>query len=57
MQMYVVVNVQNLKLYESPLIDDQGEHIQIPSIDDFSLEYLTKMHEDTILHRRMQTSK
>jgi hypothetical protein len=41
MQMYVVVNVENLKLYEPPLIDDQGEHVQIPSIDDFSPEYLT----------------
>jgi hypothetical protein len=36
MQMYAVVNVENLKLYEPPLIDDQGEHVQIPSIDDFS---------------------
>jgi hypothetical protein len=36
MQMYVVVNVENLKLYEPPLIHDQGEHVQIPSIDDFS---------------------
>jgi hypothetical protein len=37
MQMYAVVNVENLRLYEPPLIDDQGEHVQIPSIDDFSL--------------------
>jgi hypothetical protein len=51
--MYAVVNVENLKLYEPPLIDDQGEHVQIPSIDDFSPEYLTKLQEDTILDRRM----
>jgi hypothetical protein len=57
MQMYAVVNVENLKLYEPPLIDDQGEHVQIPSIDDFSPEYLTKLHEDTTLDRRMRTSK
>jgi hypothetical protein len=57
MQMYAVVNVENLKLYEPPLIDDHGEHVQIPSIDDFSLEYLTELHEDTILDRRMRTSK
>ena len=57
MKMYVVVNVENLKLYEPPLIDDQGEHVQIPSIDDFSPEYLTELHEDTILDRRMRTSK
>jgi hypothetical protein len=57
MQMYAVVNVENLNLYEPPLIDDQGENVQIPSIDDFSLEYLTELHEDTILDRRMRTSK
>jgi hypothetical protein len=57
MQMYAVVNVENLKLYEPPLNDDQGEHVQIPSIDDFSPEYLTELHEDTILDRRMRTSK
>jgi hypothetical protein len=27
MQMYAIVNVENLKLYEPPLIDDQGKHI------------------------------
>jgi hypothetical protein len=37
--------------------NDHGEHIQIPSIDDFSPEYLTELHEDTILNRRMRTSK
>jgi hypothetical protein len=57
MQMYAVVNVENLKLYEPPLIDDQGEHVHIPSIDDFPLEYLIELHEDTILDRRMRTSK
>jgi hypothetical protein len=57
MRMYAVVNVDNLRLYEPPLIDDQGEHVQIPSIDDFSPEYLSKLHEDTILDMRMRTSK
>jgi hypothetical protein len=57
MQMYAVVNVENLKLYDPPLIDDQGEHVHIPSIYDFSPEYLTELEEDTILDRRMRTSK
>jgi hypothetical protein len=57
MKMYAVVNVENFKLYEPPLIDDQGEHVQIPSIEYFSPEYLTELHEDTILDRRMRTSK
>jgi len=36
MQIYFVVNVENLKLYEPPLIEDQGESVQIPSIEYFS---------------------
>jgi len=35
-QIYYVVNVENLRLFEPPLIDDQGVHVQLPSIDDFS---------------------
>jgi hypothetical protein len=57
MQMYAVVNVENLILYEPPLIDYQGEHVHIPSINYFSLEYLLELHEDTILDRRMRNSK
>jgi hypothetical protein len=36
MQMYAVVNVENLRFYEPPLIDYQGENVQISSIDDLS---------------------
>ena len=36
MQMYAIVNVENLRLYEPPLIDDQRSDIQLPSIEDFS---------------------
>jgi hypothetical protein len=57
MQMYVVVNVDNLRLYDPPLIYDQGENVQIPSIDDFSPEYISELHEDTILDRKIRTSK
>jgi hypothetical protein len=39
------------------LIGNKGEHVQIPSIDYFSPEYLTKLQEDIILDRRMRTSK
>ena len=37
MKIYSVVNVENLRLIEPPLIDDQGENVQLPSIDYFSL--------------------
>lgn len=53
MQIYDVVNVVNIRLYEPPLIEDQGENIQIPSIAYFSPEFL----DDTILDRRTRTSK
>ena len=36
MKIYVVINVDNLILYEPPLIEDQGENVKIPSIEHFS---------------------
>ena len=36
MQIYSIVNVDNFRLFEPPLIYDQGDHVQLPSIDDFS---------------------
>jgi hypothetical protein len=57
MHIYVVVNVENLRLYEPPLIDDQGDHVQIPSIEDFSPDFLSELHEDTILDRKTRSSK
>ena len=36
MQMYSIVNVENLHLYEPPLINDQGSDVQLPSIEYFS---------------------
>jgi hypothetical protein len=57
MQMYALVNVENLRLYEPPLIDDRGEHVHIPSIDDVSQEYLSELHEDTICDNKIRTSK
>ena len=57
MQMYSIVNVENLRLYEPPLIDDQGSDVQLPSIEDFSPKFLDELKEDTILDRRTITSK
>ena len=53
----VVVNVENLRLYEPPLIEYQRGNVQIPSIEYFSLEYLEELQQDTILDRRTRTSK
>ena len=52
MQIYSIVNVEKLKLYESPMIVEQDVQVQAPSLDDFSLKYLNKLQEDVILIRR-----
>jgi len=57
MQIYYVINVNNLRLFKPPLIDDQGEHVQLPSIDDVSPKYLNELQQDLILDRRTITSK
>jgi hypothetical protein len=57
MQMYSVVNVENLRLYEPPLIVDYESDIQLPSIEDFSPEFLDELKEDAILDRRTRTSR
>ena len=36
---------------------DEDESIQVPTMDDFSLEYLDGLHEDVILDRRIKTSQ
>jgi hypothetical protein len=53
MQIYLVVNVENLKLFEHPMIMEQDEEVSIPSVDEFDPEYLDELKEDIILERRM----
>ena len=57
MQMYSVMNVENLRLYEPPLIVDYESEIQFPSIEDLSPEFLDELKEDAILDRRTCTSR
>ena len=57
MKIYSIVNVENLHLYEIPLINDQGSDIQLPSIKDSLPEFLDELKEDAILDRRTHTSK
>ena len=57
MQMYSVFNVENLRLYEPPLIDDQGSDVQLPSIEDLSPQFMDELKEDTIPDRRTRASK
>jgi hypothetical protein len=51
------VNIENLKLFEPPMIMDQDEEVSIPSVDEFSHEYLHELQEDIVLDRRMRTSR
>jgi hypothetical protein len=55
MQIYSVVNVKNLKLSEPPMIMDQDEEVSIPSVDEFSPEYLDELQEEIILDRTTRT--
>ena len=55
--MYSVVNIEKLKLYEPPLIMDTKGITQVPTVDDFSPEYLDKLPEDIILDKRTMTSQ
>jgi hypothetical protein len=50
------VNVENLKMFEPPMIMDQDEEVSIPSVDELTPEYLDELQEDIILERRMRTS-
>jgi len=53
-QIYSVVNVENLRLYEPSMIEDLEEQGQLPSIEDLLPEYLNELQEDTVLDRRIR---
>lgn len=55
MQIYSVVNVENLQLYEPSLIEDPKEQGQLPSIEDILPYYLNELQEDMVLDRRIRT--
>lgn len=57
MQMYSIVNVDNLRLYEPPVIMDTKEVGTVPTVHEFAPEYLDELPEDIILHRRTGNSQ
>ena len=57
MHIYSVVNVENLKLFEPPMIMDQDEGFSIPSVDEFSPEYFDELKEGIIFNTRMRNSR
>ena len=56
MQIYLVVNVENLKLYDPPMIMDERENVSLPSVDEFDPKYMDELQEYVILDRRTRTS-
>ena len=55
MQIYSVVNAENLRLYEPSLIEDHEEQSQMSSIEDLLPEYLNELQEDIVLDRKVRT--
>lgn len=57
MHIYSLINVENLRLFEPSLIEDPEEKSQLPSIDDLLPEYLNELQEDTVLDRKVRTTR
>jgi hypothetical protein len=56
MRIYLVVNVENLKRFYHPIIMDRDEEVSIPSVDEFSTEYLDDLNKDIIMDIRTMNS-
>ena len=56
MHMYSFVNVENPKLYEPPMIADEVENLQVPTIDNFVPKYQDEFRKDVILNKITRTS-
>jgi hypothetical protein len=57
MHIYSIVNIENLKIFEPPMIMDQDEEASIPLVDELEPECLDELQEDIIMDRRMRTSR
>ena len=57
MRIYSVVNVENLNFYEPPIIIDTKEDTKSPTVDDFAPDYMNELQEDTILEKKVCTSR
>ena len=54
MHIYSVVNVENLKLCEPSMLDEEKEQV-LPSAEDLPPDALAKFKKDTILQKRSRT--
>jgi hypothetical protein len=56
MHIYSVVNVENLKLYEPSMLDQEEEQV-LPTIEDLAPYAQVELVEDTILQRKSRTTR
>lgn len=56
MCIYLVVHVENLKLYEPSMIDEEEEQV-LPSLEDLEPNSQGELTEDTILQKRHRTTR
>ena len=57
MHIYSVFNADSLRLFEPSLIEDPKKQSQLPSIDDLLPEYFNELQEDTVLDRKVRTTR
>jgi len=59
MNIYLVMNVEHLKLYEPSMLtkDEVGSDQIISSIDDLAPNTMDGLKEDTILHKKVRATR
>jgi len=56
MQIYLVINVENLKLYEPTLVgEDTG--VIFPSMEDLAPEHMDMLAKDVVLEKKKRSSR
>ena len=55
MHIFLVLNVENIKLCEPPMIFDPEEYTQFPTVEDLAPKYMIELLEDTIFNRKVRT--
>ena len=56
MCIYSVVNVENLKLYEISMLDQEEDQV-IPSIEDLAPDSQVELAEDTVLQKQSKNTR
>jgi hypothetical protein len=57
MCLYSVVNVENMKLYEPFILDQETEDKFLPTIEELTPQYKAELEEDTIFSTNFKTTR